>query len=173
LLLALQFTPQLPNGTAPLDPAAEVRVQRLGKQLRCVVCQGLSIADSPASTARSQLDKVRQLVQEGKSDQEIYDYFVARYGDWVLLSPKPEGFNLIVWLAPAILLSIGLGLILRTARRRAPSGGPAVAQRAGMASETASTSAPTSAASPADARGSATTPEDPYLRAIQRELGND
>src|SRR5215475_14915086 len=74
-------------GSPPLEPALEARVQKLGKELRCAVCQGLSIADSPASMARAQLDKVRELVAQEKSDQEIYDYFIARYGEWVLLKP--------------------------------------------------------------------------------------
>ena len=75
-------------GLDPLDADREARVQKLGKQLRCPVCQGTSIADSPSSMARAQLDKVRELVAEGKTDEEIYAYFVARYGEWALLSPS-------------------------------------------------------------------------------------
>src|SRR5262245_45482671 len=95
------FAPQQ-AGTPPLAPVLEARVQKLGKQLRCPVCQGLSIADSPASSARAQLDKVRELVAAGQSDEEIRSYFVERYGEWVLLQPRAAGINWLVWLGPAL-----------------------------------------------------------------------
>src|SRR4051812_22351496 len=79
-------TPQRAPGQS-LDPGREARVQHIGHLLRCPTCQGLSIADSQANTARAQLDRVRDLVAEGRSDQEILDYFVARYGEWALLQP--------------------------------------------------------------------------------------
>jgi cytochrome c-type biogenesis protein CcmH len=144
-----QFAPQQ-GGSAPLEPALEARVQKLGQELRCAVCQGLSIADSPSSMARAQLDKVRELVAEGKSDQEIVDYFVARYGEWVLLEPKREGFNWLVWLGPAALVLGGLFVILRQVKA-----GPAPAS-----------ASPASAAPPTPAPEA----EDPYLRAVRQEL---
>jgi cytochrome c-type biogenesis protein CcmH len=104
-------------GSSPLAPALEARVQKLGKELRCAVCQGLSIADSPASMARAQLDKVRELVSAGKSDEEIRAYFVARYGEWVLLSPKAAGINWLVWLGPGLLLIFGFAVIFRQIHR--------------------------------------------------------
>ena len=110
------FAPQQ-AGSEPLDPVLEARVHRLGKELRCAVCQGLSIADSPSSMARSQLDKVRELVAKGKSDQEIRDYFVARYGDWVLLSPKASGVTWAVWLLPGLFLVAGALIVWRVACR--------------------------------------------------------
>src|SRR5687767_5783549 len=85
-------------GLDPLDAEREARVQRLGKQLRCPVCQGVSIADSPSSMARAQLDKVRELVAEGKTDEEVYQYFIARYGEWALLSPSKQGVTSVLWL---------------------------------------------------------------------------
>ena len=133
-------------GSGPLEPALEARVQKLGKQLRCPTCQGLSIADSPASMARAQLDKVRELVSAGKSDEEIRAYFVARYGEWILLSPKPAGFNWLVWLGPALLLILGFAVIIRQIRRTPP---PAT----GNASPQAATPA-----------------EDEYLRLVRSEL---
>src|SRR6476661_180824 len=116
LILAQGYAP-LRQGQDPLDATREARVQQIGKQLRCAVCQGLSVADSPASMARAQLDKVRELVAEGKSDQEVRDYFVDRYGEWVLLSPRPEGFNWLVWLGPVVLVVGGLAFIARQVRR--------------------------------------------------------
>jgi cytochrome c-type biogenesis protein CcmH len=145
-----QFAPQQ-AGSEPLAPALEQRVQRVGKELRCAVCQGLSITDSPSSMARAQLDKVRELVAAGKSDQEVRDFFVARYGEWVLLQPRAEGFNLFVWLGPVALLLVGGWVILRQVRR-----GPEAPEAAASDSP-----APPSAASDA---------EDPYLQAVRRDL---
>ncbi len=128
LVLALSMTPHVATetlgqyaparqGTDPLDRAREERVMRLGKLLRCAVCQGLSIADSPASMARAQLDKVRELVAEGKSDQEIMDYFVARYGEWALLEPTKEGLNSLLWVGPVVLLVLGLLFIVTQVKK--------------------------------------------------------
>jgi cytochrome c-type biogenesis protein CcmH len=116
LMLAQGYAPGR-EGLAPLDEKHEERVMRLGKQLRCAVCQGLSIADSPASMARAQLDKVRELVAEEKSDKEIYDYFIARYGEWVLLKPTTGGANSLLWVLPVALLAGGVLIIFMQARR--------------------------------------------------------
>jgi cytochrome c-type biogenesis protein CcmH len=148
-LLALSaFAPQ-EMGRPPLaDPALEARVQALGKQLRCTVCQGMSIADSPAQTARNQLDKVRDLVSQGKSDQEVLDYFVERYDQWVLLKPQAEGFALLVWLGPALAIAGGLLFILLFIRGR----NAAVA------------------AKPAPAAVGPAASDDEYLRAVRAEV---
>ncbi len=114
------YAPQREAST-PLEPALEARVQKLGKELRCAVCQGLSITDSPASMARAQLDTVRDLVSEGKSDAEIREYFIARYGEWVLLDPKKEGLNWLVWAGPLALVAIGLLVIARQIGKPAPA----------------------------------------------------
>lgn len=118
LSLALFQTPAQEGreGTAILDPVREARVQALGKQLRCAVCQGVSIADSPASMARAQLDKVRELVVQEKTDDEIYDYFVERYGEWALMEPKKSGVTLGLWVFPLILLAGGVLFIVASAR---------------------------------------------------------
>ena len=116
LVLTQGYAP-LRQGQDPLDQVREARVQQIGKQLRCAVCQGVSIADSPASMARAQLDKVRELVTAGKSDQEIYDYFVERYGEWALMEPKKSGVTLGLWLAPLLLLVLGVLLIVGSTRR--------------------------------------------------------
>jgi len=108
------------QGTDPLDAARETHVQALGKQLRCAVCQGVSIADSPASMARAQLDKVRELVAQGKTDEEIFEYFVDRYGEWALMEPRKSGVTLGLWLLPLLLLGVGLVIILRSSGKRGP-----------------------------------------------------
>lgn len=113
------YAPQR-QGLDPLEVEKEARVMRLGKLLRCAVCQGVSIADSPAAMARAQLDKVRELVLENRSDDEIMAYFVERYGEWVLLEPTSGGLNSVLWLGPVALLGVGIALIVLQARRRAP-----------------------------------------------------
>ena len=116
LVLTQGYAP-LRQGQDPLDQTREARVQLIGKQLRCAVCQGTSIADSPASMARAQLDKVRELVAGGKSDQEIFDYFVERYGEWALMEPKKSGVTLGLWLAPVLMLVLGVMLIIGATKR--------------------------------------------------------
>ncbi|MFZ5469183.1 MAG: cytochrome c-type biogenesis protein [Myxococcota bacterium] len=120
LALALasgQYAPQRLAGDM-LAPEQEARVQKLAKHLRCAVCQGLSVADSPSSMARAQLEKVRELIAEGRTDQEVIDYFVARYGEWVLLQPTAQGVNATVWVAPAVMLVFGLFVILSQVKKR-------------------------------------------------------
>jgi len=148
-----QYAPQRLAGD-PLDPAREARVQVLAKQLRCAVCQGLSISDSPSSMARAQLEMVRELVSEGKSDEEVVEYFVARYGDWVLLEPPASGINLLVWAGPLVLVALGLLLILRQL-------GPRSAASAAADPGTGETAAAV-AAGPSD-------DDDPYLKAVREE----
>jgi cytochrome c-type biogenesis protein CcmH len=145
-------------GTVPLAPQLELRVQRLGKELRCAVCQGMSISDSPSSMARAQLDKVRDLVTQGKTDQEIRDYFVARYGQWILLEPPRQGFAWLVWLLPLLMLLGGGALVVRVMRTPAS---PAPATDPANAADTR-----------ADGAQASTDPEleDPYLKAVRAEL---
>jgi len=129
-LLLGDYAPQ-PMASDTLSPEQEARVQRIGEQLRCPICQGLSIAASGSAAARVELERVREMIREGKTDQEIKDFFVARYGDWVLLSPRAEGANLIVWLGPALLLLVGGITIARTLRGpKAATAAPAPAAAA-------------------------------------------
>jgi cytochrome c-type biogenesis protein CcmH len=74
--------------------------------------------------ARAQLDKLRELVAAGKSDDQIRAYFVDRYGEWVLLSPRAEGFNWLVWLGPAALLVGGFAVIIYQIRKRSSKDRP-------------------------------------------------
>ena len=99
------------------DPAMEARATRLASELRCPVCQGLSIHDSPSPLAQQMKDLIRSQVVAGRTDEEIRQYFVSKYGEWVLLEPKAEGFNLLVYLMPALALLGGAGLIVVAVRR--------------------------------------------------------
>ncbi|MGQ0504194.1 MAG: cytochrome c-type biogenesis protein [Myxococcaceae bacterium] len=130
-------------GTEFLDPQREARVQALSKKFRCPVCQGTSIADSNSSMAVAQVDVVRRMVAEGKTDEEIRDYFVARYGEWTLLEPKVEGFNLLVWLGPAVVLIFGLWMISMQIKKVAPN-------TKGVETHTAESKPPEAAAPPAE-----------------------
>lgn len=149
LVLGLVLSAYAPQqaGSALLDPPREARVQALGKQLRCPMCQGLSIADSNSSAARAQMDKVRELVAAGKTDREIRDYFTARYGEWALLDPPASGMNVLVWLLPLALLLGGGLAIARTMRRPVPAPAPDA---------------------PGAAKGQPPS-DDPYLEAVRAE----
>lgn len=114
LVVLLAAAPAVAVG-APRD--VDARVKRIVAQLRCPVCQNLSVQDSPSKVAGAFRERVRQLVVAGRSDQQVLDFFVARYGDWILLSPPKRGIALIVWLAPILLLAGGLALAVATVRR--------------------------------------------------------
>jgi len=144
-------------------------VQKLGKELRCAVCQGLSIADSPASMAHAQLDKVRELVSAGKTDDEVRSYFVARYGEWVLLSPKASGINWLVWLGPALLLIFGFVVIARQLRRSPQQRSASSSIEHPAAGHAAPSETEHSAARDADKAAPAASDDD-YLRQVRSEL---
>ena len=98
----------------PETPAE--RVDRITSELRCVVCQGLSVKDSPAESARQMRDLVVQRVAEGRTDQQIVDEFRASYGDWVVLTPPLVSWGGLVWLVPFAALIAGVAVALRRMR---------------------------------------------------------
>ena len=99
------------------DQVLEDQVRAIASELRCVVCQNLSVADSPAEMAVQMRGIVRQQLQAGKTPDEIRSYFVSKYGEWVLLAPPAHGFNLTVWILPFAVLLGGLGFALWYLRR--------------------------------------------------------
>lgn len=104
---------------APRTPAA--RAQAIGEDLRCPVCQGLSVADSHSPTAEAMREDIRRRVEAGESDRAIKAYYVSRYGEWVLLRPEASGVGAVVWILPvgALLLAAGgLALAFRRWRRQ-------------------------------------------------------
>ena len=105
------------------DPALEERARDISTGLRCLVCRNENIDDSNADLARDLRLLVRERLVAGDSDEEVVDFIVARYGEYVLLQPRAGGSNLVLWLAgPAMLLlgvGIGLGYIRRRGRARA------------------------------------------------------
>ncbi len=107
-------------GARPHEATAAERVDSITSELRCVVCQGLSVKDSPAESARQMRDLVAQRVAEGRTDDEIRDEFRRSYGDWVLLSPPVASWTGLIWLVPLVALAGGLLVALR--RMRGPPG---------------------------------------------------
>jgi cytochrome c-type biogenesis protein CcmH len=89
-------------------PDIEEQTRAISAELRCVVCQNLSVADSPSDMAQQMRAIVREQVAAGKTPEEIKDYFVSKYGEWVLLAPTTKGFSLLVWVFPFIALLGGL-----------------------------------------------------------------
>ena len=98
-------------------PVSEDAVHEVAAQLRCVVCQSLSVADSPSETAHQMKAIIRERLAAGESPEQVKAYFVDKYGLWILLSPPRQGFNLLVWVVPFVALGGGLILVLVLARR--------------------------------------------------------
>ena len=94
------------------DPALEARARAISQELRCVVCQSQSIDDSNAPLAKDMRLLVRERLVAGDSDKEIFDYLVARYGDYVLLRPPVKGDTILLWAAPAIIFLIASGAVV-------------------------------------------------------------
>ena len=99
------------------DPAQEARARNLSRELRCMVCQNQSIDDSDAPLARDLRLLVRERIAAGNTDQQVMDFLVARYGEFVLLKPRVEGHTLLLWLVPPLVL-LGGGLALWLVNRR-------------------------------------------------------
>ncbi len=100
------------------DPVLERRVKSLSEELRCLVCQNQSLADSNADLAIDLRNQVREMMQAGKSDEEIREFMVGRYGDFVLYSPPVKASTLVLWGGPFVLLVIGIVLLATYLRRR-------------------------------------------------------
>jgi cytochrome c-type biogenesis protein CcmH len=101
------------------DPALQARYRALTHELRCVQCQNQSIADSPVGLAADLRREVRDMLLAGKTDAEIRDFMVARYGEFILFRPRMSARNAWLWAAPAVLLAIGAWVALRVVRQRA------------------------------------------------------
>lgn len=100
------------------DPALEAHMVRIASELRCLVCQNQTIADSNAPLAADLRRETRELLQQGKSDAEVIAYMTQRYGDFVLYRPPLRATTLFLWFGPALLLAIGGAVLVMVLRRR-------------------------------------------------------
>lgn len=132
-----------PRGRPLSGAALEQEAAEAAKLLRCPVCQGLSVADSPSTMATQMRVQVRELLAEGFDRDQVLAYFERSYGEFVRLEPPLRGVNWLVWLAPVALLAAGAFVVVRILGRARPA-------------EAASSE-------PADIPGRDTLPEDPQL----------
>jgi cytochrome c-type biogenesis protein CcmH len=122
LLLALAPAAAVQPDEILTDPALEARARAISEGLRCLVCQNQSIDDSDAPLARDLRLLVRERLKAGDSDQEIVDFVVARYGEFVLLKPRLLPHTLLLWFATPIMFAGALALIFLAYRRRKAAG---------------------------------------------------
>ncbi len=100
------------------DPETEAHMMRLAEKLRCLVCQNQTIAESNADLAVDLRNQVKEQIRAGKSDAQIMDYLVARYGDFVLYKPPFKAITVLLWVGPFALLVVGLGVLFRRLAQR-------------------------------------------------------
>jgi cytochrome c-type biogenesis protein CcmH len=100
------------------DPVLEKRMLRIAAELRCLVCQNQTIADSNADLAVDLREQVRRMLKQGQSEEQIVRYMTDRYGDFVLYRPPVKGSTLLLWFGPAVLLVGGLAVLIIVLRRR-------------------------------------------------------
>jgi cytochrome c-type biogenesis protein CcmH len=120
LCLALSLSVAHAKEAAPAvaDPVLEARMLTITAELRCLVCQNQTIADSHAELAIDLREQVREMLQKGMTDQQITDYMTERYGDFVLYRPPFKRTTMLLWIGPGALLVLGLlGLVLMLRRR--------------------------------------------------------
>jgi cytochrome c-type biogenesis protein CcmH len=120
LLLSLPVSVAYAKDARPAaaDPVLEKRVMELSSELRCLVCQNQTIADSNADLAADLRKEIREKMQQGSTDSEILDFMVARYGDFVLYRPPLRISTLLLWFGPLLLLTAGALVLIRLVRRR-------------------------------------------------------
>lgn len=117
LLLLLALLLAAGAALALSEEELERRVQQISDELRCPTCQALSVKDSDASFSRQIREKVRRMLEEGQSEEDIKAYFVARYGEWILRAPEKHGIGLVLWILPgAAIVLVGALLVWRMRR---------------------------------------------------------
>jgi cytochrome c-type biogenesis protein CcmH len=120
LLLVLACGTAWPKDAAPLaeDPVVEKRLITISEEMRCLVCQNESLAGSRADLAQDLRRELRNLIKEGKSDEEIKEFMVSRYGDFVLYRPQVKPMTWLLWGGPFALLVAGIAVLIAYLRRR-------------------------------------------------------
>lgn len=121
LLLALPGNAQNAQPATGDDPAIEQRLNNLSKELRCLVCQNETLADSQAGLADDLRREIREQMKAGKSDQEIISFLTQRYGQFILYRPQVTPTTYLLWFGPFVLLVVGLLILFRYIRQRRDS----------------------------------------------------
>lgn len=121
LLIVFVSGPAWAGEARPLgeDPAVEARLKHLAVELRCLVCQNQTLADSNAPLAEDLRREVREMIAKDMTDKEIVDFLVERYGDFVLYRPPLKATTTLLWVGPFVLLAVGATVLVITLRRRA------------------------------------------------------
>ena len=121
VLVALVSTSALAKDASPVaaDPALEAHMLRLASELRCLVCQNQTIADSHAGLAEDLREEIRVMLRTGKDDEQVVKYMTDRYGDFVLYRPPVKATTLLLWFGPGVLLVAGVTTLILVLRRRA------------------------------------------------------
>ena len=117
-------TPAAQPAATAGDDELEARTTAVASTLRCPVCQGESIQDSPSELAQQMRAVVRDRLRAGESPEEIQAYFVSKYGEWILLEPRMTGLNILLYVFPVVLIVGGLALVVMLVRRWTTSAGP-------------------------------------------------
>jgi cytochrome c-type biogenesis protein CcmH len=114
----------------------EPELYQVAQQLRCVVCQNLSVADSPSEMAQQMRGVIRERLAAGERPDQVVQYFVDKYGEWILLEPRRQGFTMLVWVLPPLAALLGVAvvgvLLVRWTRRRAVAAPPVTGVDAAM-----------------------------------------
>lgn len=118
LAIATAAAPAKEAAPAAQDPVLEKRVMTLAEELRCLVCQNQTLADSNAPLAEDLRNQIRERMREGNSDAQVVEYLVARYGDFVLYRPPLKATTVLLWFGPLLLLAAGFAVLLRRLLRR-------------------------------------------------------
>lgn len=108
LMFAVHVAQAIDSAPAFEDPVMQARYERLSRELRCLVCRSETIADSNAELAHDLRRQLRELMAAGKTDEDIIQYMTDRYGDYVLYKPRFAGKTLLLWLAPALFVAVGI-----------------------------------------------------------------
>jgi cytochrome c-type biogenesis protein CcmH len=96
----------------------ENRVREIAHMLRCPTCQAMSVKESDAGLSLNMKQRIRELLEEGKSEDEILQFFEERYGEWILRSPKKEGFSLLLWTLPGLIILISVLILIQYLRKK-------------------------------------------------------
>ena len=120
LVMQLAAVPAHANEAAPLadDPVVEARLLVIAEEVRCLVCQNESLAGSRAELAQDLRREIRSLIKQGKTDKEVMDFLVSRYGDYVRYRPPVKPTTWLLWGGPFVLLAAGLAALVLFVRRR-------------------------------------------------------